>query len=70
MFITAEADITIEAPAEAIWDFACQPANWRASNPTEHFGLRFASRDKLPHEGVEFEQRESVAKNPAIAEEA
>jgi len=61
MFITAETSITIEAPAEAVWDYASQPANWTASNPSEHFGLRFSSQDNLPHQGVEFDQQESVA---------
>jgi len=61
MFITAQTSIDIEARAQAVWDFSSQPANWTASNPTEHFGLRFSSPDNLPHEGVEFDQRESVA---------
>ena len=61
MFITAKTSITIEAPADAVWDYASQPVNWTASNPSEHFGLRFSSHDNLPHEGVEFDQRESVA---------
>jgi len=33
MFITAETSITIEAPGDAVWDYASQPANWTASNP-------------------------------------
>jgi len=61
MFITAETSITIKAPADAVWDYASPPANWTASNPTEHFGLRFSSQDNLPHEGAEFDQQESVA---------
>lgn len=61
MFITAQTSITIRAPAEVVWGYASRPANWTASNPSEHFGLQFSSPDNLPHEGVEFDQRESVA---------
>jgi len=61
MFLTVDTHITIRAAPEAIWDFACKPENWTASNPTEHFGLRFDSPDNLPHAGVTFTQRESVA---------
>ena len=61
MFLTVETSIRIRAPAAAVWDYACRPENWTASNPQEHFGLRFFSSDKLPHEGVEFDQDESVA---------
>jgi hypothetical protein len=61
MFITDESSITIHASPEAIWEFAHKPENWTASNPTEHFGLRYNSPDNLPHQGVEFVQKESVA---------
>lgn len=61
MFLTVDTSIAIRATAEAIWDFACVPANWTASNPTEHFGLQFDSPDNLPHAGVTFTQHESVA---------
>ena len=61
MFLTVDTSIAIRAAPEAIWDYACRPENWTASNPTEHFGLRFDSPDNLPHAGVTFVQRESVA---------
>ena len=61
MFLTVDTSITIRAAADAVWDYACKPANWTASNPTEHFGLTFDSPDNLPHAGVTFTQRESVA---------
>jgi hypothetical protein len=61
MFLTVDTSITIRAAPEAIWDYACDPKNWTASNPTEHFGLRFDSPDNLPHAGVTFTQEESVA---------
>ena len=61
MFLAVDTSITIRAAPEAVWDYACKPENWTASNPTEHFGLRFDSPDNLPHAGVTFIQRESVA---------
>ena len=61
MFLTVDTSITIRAAADAVWDYACKPENWTASNPTEHFGLTFDSPDNLPHAGVTFTQRESVA---------
>lgn len=61
MFLTVDTSIAIRAAPEAIWDFACAPENWTASNPTEHFGLRFDSPDNLPYAGVTFVQQESVA---------
>jgi len=61
VFLTVDTDITIRAAPEAVWDYACKPENWTASNPTEHFGLRFDSPDNLPHAGVTFTQWESVA---------
>jgi len=61
MFLTVDTSITIRAAAEAVWDYASKPENWTASNPTEHFGLHFDSPENLPHAGVTFTQRESVA---------
>jgi hypothetical protein len=66
MFLTVDTSITIHAAPEEIWDYACKPENWTASNPEEHFGLRFDSEDNLPHTGVTFTQRESVAGVRAI----
>ena len=66
MFLSVDTNITIMANPEAIWDFACNPINWTASNPTEHFGLHFDSKDNLPHTGVTFIQHESVAGIRAI----
>ena len=65
MFLAVDTSITIRAAPEAIWDYASRPENWTASNPREHFGLRYFSHDNLPHAGTEFEQRESVAGIPA-----
>ena len=61
MYITAETEIIINSTPEAIWDYAADPANWTASNPEEHFGLTYDSKDQRPATGVEFRQRESVA---------
>jgi hypothetical protein len=61
MFVTDESSITIRASPEAIWEFAHKPENWTASNPTEHYGLQYDSADNLPHQGVSFVQKESVA---------
>ena len=61
MFLTVDTSINIHAAPEAVWDYACKPENWTASNPTEHYGLRFDSPDNLPHSGVTFTQSESVA---------
>lgn len=61
MFLAVDTSITIRAAPEVIWDYACNPKNWTASNPTEHFGLRYDSPDNLPHTGVTFTQKESVA---------
>lgn len=61
MFLTVDTSIAISASSEAVWDYACKPENWTASNPTEHFGLRYDSPDNLPHTGVTFTQQESVA---------
>ena len=61
MFITVDTSITIQAPAELVWDYACNPDHWTASNPEEHFGLTFDTPDNQPAEGARFHQRESVA---------
>jgi hypothetical protein len=61
MFLTVDTTIGIRAGPEAVWDFASAPENWSASNPEEHFGLRFDSPDDRPHTGVTFIQHESVA---------
>ncbi len=61
MFITAETGIVINNTPEAIWDYASDPTNWTASNPDEHFGLTYNSKDNRPATGVEFLQQESVA---------
>ncbi len=66
MFLTVDTNITIRALPEAVWDYACKPENWTASNPTEHYGLQFDSPDNLPHAGVTFAQRESVAGMRAV----
>ena len=66
MFLTVDTGIAIRATPEAVWDYACKPENWTASNPTEHFGLHYDSPDKLPHTGVTFTQRESVAGTRAV----
>lgn len=61
MFLTVDTAVSVRAAPEAIWDYACRPEHWTASNPTEHFGLQVDSPDDLPHTGVTFTQRESVA---------
>lgn len=66
MFLTVDTSIVIHAAPEAVWDYACKPENWTASNPTEHFGLRFDSPDNLPHAGTAFVQKESVAGQVAV----
>jgi len=66
MFLAVDTSITIRAAPEAIWDYASRPENWTASNPREHFGLRFDSTDNLPHAGVTFVQHESVAGARAV----
>lgn len=61
MFVVVNTSVCIRARAEDIWDYACDPKNWTASNPEEHFGLRFNTPDNLPAQDAEFHQRESVA---------
>jgi hypothetical protein len=61
MFITVNTSIIIRNTPLAIWEYASDPKKWTASNPAEHFGLRYKNREKRPTKGVEFHQRESVA---------
>lgn len=61
MLITAQTAIVIQNTPAAIWDYASDPAHWTASNPGEHFGLRYYSADNRPRTGVRFRQREVVA---------
>jgi len=61
MFVTDDSSIVIQASPETIWEYAHKPENWTASNAPEHFGLHYDSPDNLPHQGVEFVQKESVA---------
>ncbi|MBE0625754.1 MAG: hypothetical protein IH606_13180 [Burkholderiales bacterium] len=44
MFLAINSSIAVRAAAQAVWDDACRPENWTASNPTGHFGLRLDSR--------------------------
>lgn len=41
--------------------FCLRSGQLTASNPGEHFGLRYNSKDNRPDTGVEFHQKESVA---------
>jgi hypothetical protein len=61
MLVTRRAEILIKADPEQIWDFVNDPAQWRASNPEEHFGTEFFTPDKKLATGGRFDQRESVA---------
>jgi hypothetical protein len=61
MYVTATTEIVIKSTPEAVWEYASDPVNWTASNPEEHFGLEYESRDTRPGTGVLFHQRESVA---------
>jgi hypothetical protein len=61
MYITAETEIVIRSTPETVWEYASDPVNWTASNPEEHFGLTYDSRDNRPGTGVQFHQKESVA---------
>jgi hypothetical protein len=61
MYVTAETAVVINSTPEAVWEYASNPVNWTASNPEEHFGLAYESRDNRPGTGVSFYQRESVA---------
>ena len=61
MLIKVDTNIKIRGTAEAIWEFASDPVNWTASNPSEHYGLKFDSPDNRPATGVTFWQKESIA---------
>lgn len=61
MFVAVDASIFIHAQPEVVWDYICDPEHWTASNPEEHFGLRYDTEDNLPAERAGFHQRESVA---------
>jgi hypothetical protein len=60
MYLTAETEIIIKNTPEVIWRYASDPKNWSASNPEEHFGLRYIGGEQ-PETGLEFDQEESVA---------
>ncbi len=61
MLLKQNTNITIKNSPEKIWDYAHDPVNWTASNPEEHLGLVFNSRDNRPHTEVTFHQKETVA---------
>ena len=61
MIITADTEIEISNTPSAIWDYANDPINWTASNPSEHLGLVFYNDENRPKEGTRFHQREMVA---------
>ncbi|MEO6755198.1 MAG: hypothetical protein ABIZ04_24090 [Opitutus sp.] len=61
MLLKIKNEIEILGTAEEIWAYASNPANWTASNPTEHYGLIYDSPDNRPATDVTFWQRESVA---------
>jgi hypothetical protein len=37
------------------------PVNWMASNPDEHYGLKYDTPDTRPRDGTTFHQREEDA---------
>ena len=61
MLLKQNTNILIKNSPEKIWDYAHDPVNWTASNPEEHQGLGFNSKDNRPHTGVTFHQKETVA---------
>ena len=62
MLLKQHTEVTIKnVPAESIWEFAYNPANWTASNPQEHRGLEFDNKQNRPETGVTFYQKELVA---------
>ena len=61
MYVTAEAEIVIDATPEDIWEYVTDPVNWTASNPDEHYGLEYDTPDNRPREGATFHQAEEVA---------
>lgn len=61
MFITVDTQIEILNSPKNIWDYANNPTNWTASNPTEHLGLVFFNKENRSLQGAQFHQREKVA---------
>ncbi len=61
MLMKVDTQLEILGTPEAVWECASDPVNWTASNPTEHYGLRYDSPDNRPATGVTFCQKESVA---------
>jgi hypothetical protein len=61
MLLKIDTQIRIRGTPEKIWNFASDPVNWTASNPTEHYGLVYESPENRPATGVAFWQKESVA---------
>lgn len=61
LFTQRVSAIINNASAERIWDFASDPRNWTASNPSEHRGLELFSETGLPETGARFHQQEFVA---------
>lgn len=60
VLLTFETEIIIKNTPETIYKFITDPANWTASNPKEHFGLKYFSEDGRPRTGAKFYQREKV----------
>lgn len=61
MYHKQKSEIVIDADPQEIWEYASDPVNWTASNPKEHFGLKYDNEDNIPREDVEFHQDEEVA---------
>lgn len=61
MFVTADTVIVTQTDPNELWEYAANPVNWTASNPTEHYGLIYFCPENRPAQGVEFHQRERVA---------
>lgn len=61
MLVKIHTETTIHNTAKSIADYASNPDNWTASNPTEHLGLKFFNEKNRPETGVEFYQKEMVA---------
>ena len=60
MLLTFETSIFIKNTPEAIYNYITAPANWSASNPEEHFGLKYIGEDERPKTGTQFHQKEKV----------
>ncbi|MDP2709506.1 MAG: hypothetical protein Q8O93_05730 [bacterium] len=60
MLVKIHTEIEINNTAKNIADYASDPANWTASNPKEHLGLKFYNDRNRPETGVEFYQKEMV----------